>query len=52
MEAERLLGISLLSADLTELVSTAAYDGWKHEARAESGCETQPQRVSIVSEGH
>lgn len=52
MEAERLLGISLLNADLTELVSTAAYDGWKHEARAESGCETQPRRILIVFEGN
>lgn len=52
MEAERLLGISLHNADLTELVSTAAYDGWKHVARAESGCETQPRRVLIVFEGN
>lgn len=52
MEAERLLGISLLNTDLTELVSTAAYDGWKHEARAESVCETQPRRIFIVLEGN
>lgn len=52
MEAERLLGTGLLNADLAELVSTAAHDGWKHEVRAESGCETQHWCVLVVFEGN
>lgn len=42
VEAERLLGVGLLNADLTELVSTAAHDGWKHEVRAEAAVRPRP----------
>lgn len=50
MEAERLVGMGLLNADLGKLVSTAAHDEWKHEVKAESGGETQPWCALLVLE--
>lgn len=41
MEAGRLLSVGLPVADLSELVSTAAHDGWTHKAGVERGCKTQ-----------